>query len=103
METILFVYVPCPSQDVAQKLARMALANALAGCINMWPVTSMYREDDEITADSEVIVLIKTVSSRIDALIDLLKQNHPYTTPCILTGNVLSNESYAAWLQEACK
>lgn len=100
---VTLVYVPCPTLEIAQKLATIALTSHLAGCVNMWPIKSMYRNQGEIKTDEEIAMLIKTVSSNIDALVELLQQNHPYKIPCIVVSHGEGNNAYANWLQETCK
>lgn len=101
MSEIRFVYVPCPSADVAQSLAKSALHARLAACANLFPtIRSLYWWDGELQEDAEAVLLLKTDEAHLDALRAHLLQIHPYEVPCVAVMAPESvNEPYAAWLR----
>ncbi|XP_050527492.1 protein CutA homolog isoform X2 [Daktulosphaira vitifoliae] len=72
-------YVTAPSVDIAKNLARGIITQKLAACVNIIPsITSIYEWDDKINEDSEILMLIKTSTSKVDELTQYIKSKHPY-------------------------
>lgn len=77
--TASIAYVTAPNADVAKTLARGLLEQHLAACINILPgITSIYRWDGAIQEDTEVLMMIKTETRRVDELSQYVRKNHPY-------------------------
>jgi periplasmic divalent cation tolerance protein len=100
---ILICFVTAPSIEVASALAKQAVDRKLAACVNIVPgVRSVYRWQDEIAIDEEVLMLIKTVEAKRAQLQEFIMTEHPYDTPEFL---VLSADQaaahYANWLRES--
>ncbi|XP_064593803.1 protein CutA-like, partial [Zonotrichia leucophrys gambelii] len=67
-------FVTCPNLSVATELARSLVQNRLAACVNIIPgVTSVYTWQGKLEEDSEVLLMIKTRSSRVPALSDFVR------------------------------
>lgn len=100
MSVIRFVYVPCPSIDVAKSVAKSALHARLAACANLFPgVHSLYWWDGELQDDAEAVLLLKTDEAHLEALREHLLDIHPYEQPCVAVIAPESvNEAYACWL-----
>lgn len=67
--------------DKKQKLfvVRKLVEDKLAACVNLIPgITSIYEWKGKIETDSEVLLMIKTRTSRIEQLTNTVKANHPY-------------------------
>lgn len=100
MSEIRFVYLPCPSADVARSLAKSTLHARLAACANLFPaIQSLYWWDGELQEDAESVLILKTDAAHVDALRAHLLETHPYEVPCVAVMAVESmNEAYASWL-----
>ena len=100
MSVIRFVYVPCPSVDVAKSLAKSALHARLAACANVFPgIQSLYWWDGEVQDDAEAVLLLKTDQAHLAALEAHLIEVHPYEVPCVAVMVPESvNAAYADWL-----
>ncbi len=100
MSTIRWVYVPCPSAEVAKSLAKAVLHARLAACANIIPqIHSLYWWEGEIQDDAEAVLLLKTDDAHLEALRERLLEIHPYEIPCVavFTPDAV-NDSYAKWL-----
>lgn len=100
MTTIRFLYVPCPTAEVAAALAKSALHARLAACANIVPtIRSLYWWEGEIQDDAESLLLLKTDAIHLEALRAKLTEEHPYEVPCLATlPPEHVNAAYAAWL-----
>jgi periplasmic divalent cation tolerance protein len=90
-----------PDAEVAVRIARALVEERFAACANLVPqVRSIYRWQDRVEDDSEVLLVIKTRADRIDALAERLRALHPYELPELI---VLPVEGgLAAYLDWVC-
>ncbi|XP_054272460.1 protein CutA homolog isoform X2 [Macrosteles quadrilineatus] len=80
------VYITAPSQEVAKKIARGLVENQLAACVNIIPgITSIYKWEGKIEEDSELLLMAKTKTERIEELTSFVKANHPYSVPEVIS------------------
>ena len=90
----------CGSTQEAEKLARGLVAKRLAACVNVLPsIRSIYRWREEIHADAEVLMIIKTSRSCSDAAQAWLQEHHSYEVPEFLVLPVKQGSpEYLDWL-----
>lgn len=100
MNDALMILCTCPDDAVAGELARMLIEERLAACVQRLPLTaSIYRWQDEIVEEAEVLLLIKTARDRYDALAERLREQHPYELPEIIAVPVTAGlPDYLDWL-----
>ncbi|XP_074872536.1 protein CutA [Carettochelys insculpta] len=96
------VFVTCPSEKVAKDIARAMVEKHLAACVNIIPqVTSIYEWKGKIEEDSEILLMIKTRSSRIPALTDFVRSVHPYEVAEVIALPIeQGNAPYLQWVGE---
>lgn len=100
----LVVQCSCPDADTAARIARALVDERLAACVQALPgMTSTYRWNDEVHVDAEVLLLVKTVSARLDAVKVRIAALHPYEVPELLAFAAVDGApTYLAWLEQAC-
>ena len=90
--------------DGAEAFARGLVEDGLAACVNLVPVTSVYRWEGAIESDPEVLLLVKTSRERLAAIEEALRDRHPYDVPeCVALEPAHVQRTYLAWLMEATR
>jgi len=86
----------------ARRLVRRLVDQRLIACGTVLPgATSVYRWRGGVTEENEVVVLIKTMRSRWEALRAAVAEHHPYEVPELLALPVAAGlERYLAWVSE---
>jgi periplasmic divalent cation tolerance protein len=87
----------------AEKVAKQLVEERLAACVNVLPgVTSVYHWQGKVQHEQEHLLILKTPTDRVEALIERLKELHPYEVPEMISLSVQSGyRPYLDWvLQE---
>jgi len=81
-----FVYMTAGSKAEAQKIGNALVEGRLAACVNILDnMQSIYRWNERIQQDTEVVLIAKTTDNLVSALIDQVKSLHSYDCPCIVS------------------
>jgi periplasmic divalent cation tolerance protein len=88
----------------AGSLARSLVQERLAACVNVIPaIQSVYRWEGRVQDDQEALLVIKSVSGRVEELVSRLTELHPYDVPEALVLPVDGGSArYLEWVSEAC-
>ena len=97
---------PCPvlaltteaDQERAETLAEALLERRLVACVSLQPMRSLYHWQGGLVRESEVQLLMKTSSSRLEALKQAVMTLHSYDTPEWLSWSVDAAPAYRDWL-----
>ncbi|NP_001158614.1 CutA homolog [Oncorhynchus mykiss] len=96
-------FVTCPNEQVAKDPARGIVEKKLAACVNIVPqITSVYEWQGKVQEDSEVLLMIKTRSSKVASLAEYVRSNHPYEVAEVISLPIeQGNPPYLKWLGDA--
>ena len=99
---ILLVLTNLPDRESAEKIARAAVEERVAACVNiLGAARSVYRWQGTVEVADEVPVFIKTTEDRYPALERLVRELHPYDLPEIIAIPVASGlADYLDWVAE---
>lgn len=91
-----------PDPDTAERIARVLVEERLAACVNVLPgVASLYRWEGEVRREPEVMLLLKTRRTRVEALGTRLAELHPYEVPEFVVVTLEAGlPSYLAWVRD---
>lgn len=99
------IFVTVPNKKEAEKIAGSLLKHRLAACVNIIPgITSVYRWKGGIEKSKELLLVIKTSKNKTDNLIKLVKKEHPYDIPEIISLPITKgNKDYLRWISDSIK
>ena len=99
------VLMTVPDLHTAEAVVGSLVAARLTACASILPgVTSLYWWEGEVQRSSEVLVVMKTPTECVDALISRAAELHPYDVPELLALPVENGFSaYLAWVGRECR
>jgi periplasmic divalent cation tolerance protein len=91
------------SDDEAAAIARALVERRLAACVNVVPgIASVYCWQGEVVQEEERLLLIKTMTSRVEAVREAVLELHSYETPELIVLAIESGDpDYLDWLAAA--
>ena len=103
MTDALIALTTFASEEDAARVVRALVEERLVACGNILPgARSIYRWQDAVADEREVVVLMKTRKQDWTALLSRLHELHPYDTPELLALRIAAGApKYMAWLEAA--
>ena len=101
-DEVTSVYMTFPDEETAHGIASALLADRLIACANLLPAgRSLYRWEEEIQDEEEVVGFFKTTEGRLAELIARVEELHPYDTPCVVALDVDGgHKPYLEWVAQ---
>jgi periplasmic divalent cation tolerance protein len=98
----LLVLTTADSEELAKKIAETLVKRHQAACVNIVPaMTSVYRWAGKLERDAELLLLIKTLENRFDAVSATIRELHGYEVPEVFAIPALKVEdAYLRWMVE---
>jgi periplasmic divalent cation tolerance protein len=102
---VQFVYMTAGSKAEAQKIGKALVESRLAACVNIVDnMESIYRWEEEIQQDAEVVLIAKTTDDLISPLIEKVIALHSFDCPGIVSLPVLEGyPPFLNWIQTEVK
>jgi len=99
----LLVLTTADSEELAKKLADTLVKRHQAACVNIVPgMTSVYRWGGRIKRDPELLLLIKTLETRFEAVSATIREIHGYEVPEVFAIPAHKvEEAYLRWVVES--
>ncbi len=96
----IVILCTAPDEAMAQELAARVLGEKLAACATLLPgASSLYYWEGKLEQEYEVQMLFKSDRQHQQALLNYLKQHHPYQTPELLVLPVMAGDKdYLSWI-----
>lgn len=92
------------SADDADLIANAMVFERLAACVQIFPVTSVYRWGGKVERAGELMVHIKTTTARVPAVEKRLIALHGYDLPeFIVLPIIAGSAAYLDWLEEGTR
>ena len=101
----IVVFITTNSADEAQQIAGLLLEQRRAACINIIPkVDSRFWWEGKLDSAQESLLVIKTKSSLLPEIINLVRGIHSYTIPEIIALPIVGgNQDYLDWIDEEAR
>ena len=98
--TFDFVYVTAASPEQAQEIGRKLVEERLAACVNIFEaMKSLYWWQGRIEQANEAVLIAKTRSDLVPALVKRVKALHSYSCPCVVALRVgKGNPDFLKWI-----
>lgn len=98
---ISWVYMTFGSKGEARAIGKVLVEERLVACVNIFDgVTSIYMWEDEMREDPEVVMIAKTTTACLKAVIDRVKSMHSYDCPCVVALSLSDgNSEFLDWIK----
>lgn len=95
------IQVTCGDEDEAHSIADTLVDRRLAACVQQLPIRSTYRWQGSVERDDEILLLVKTVASRIDDVCKTVGELHSYDVPALTVVDIAGgSDDYLTWLRD---
>lgn len=95
-EKFITIETTYPNLPAAKKLAKILLEKELAACIQFSTIKTMYLWQEKVENGSEILVKIKSKNSLYKEIEKIIKDNHIYEIPQILSSFI--DQGFAPYL-----
>jgi len=106
IERDIFVLLStCPDAATAERIARELVGASLVACVNVVPgLRSIYRWNEAVQVDEEVLMILKTPADRLSAARERLVALHPYDVPEVIALPVADgHDPYLQWVVDSTR
>lgn len=98
---MIFVYSTFPNKKEAKRIGLALVRQKLAGCVNIFPIESVYWWQNRLKKEKEYAMIIKTNIQNFRKIEKFILKHHSYDMPCIVEiplGRV--TRKYLKWFNE---
>ncbi|OXB67104.1 hypothetical protein ASZ78_005677 [Callipepla squamata] len=96
------VFINCLNEQIAKDIARGIMDKKLAAYVNILPKSSaLYFWKGELEESTEILLLVRTKTSKISELSDYVRSIHPFEIPEVISLPIdQGNPLYLKWIGE---
>jgi len=98
----LLLYCTAGSLEEAESIGSQLVSERLAACVNILPqMISVYQWQGKTERSQEVVLLVKTVSDKVDRVTSRIVELHSYDCPAVLSLPIESGApEFLQWIAE---
>ena len=99
-QDLIVIVTSVGTEDQALDVAHAIIRNRQAACVNILPnVHSIYRWKGRVCDDTEMLLLIKTVASQFDSVLETIQKVNTYELPEVLAYRVdHASDGFGNWI-----
>lgn len=96
------VYITAGDMEEARKIGRKLVEEKLAACVNIFPITSIFRWKERVDESQEFGIIAKTKTQKVKEIEKRVKELHSYEVPCVVSfGIAKGSADYLKWIGES--
>lgn len=96
------IYITAGNMDEARRIGKKLIEEHLAACVNIFPISSIYRWKDNIEESNEFGMIVKTKTEKVKEIEKRVKQLHSYEVPCVIELKIGEGSAeYLKWIEES--
>lgn len=97
----VLVYITAADEEEALRLGRLLVEENLVACANVVPrLLSCFRWEGRVQQEEESLLLAKTRSELVSAIVDRVKAVHSYEVPAVLALEIKEgNPDFLQWVE----
>lgn len=96
------IYITAGDMEEAKKIGRALVDERLAACVNIFPITSIFRWKGNIDEAQEFGIIAKTKSEKIKDIEKRVKEIHSYEVPCVVSFRINEGSAdFLKWIKES--
>ncbi len=104
MDSVSILLTTVDSAEKAREIARAAISERLAACVQITPVVSHYVWKGELCEAQEHLLQMKHLRRDYPALAAFVRGLHPYETPeMVRIDSAEADPDYVRWLSESTR
>ncbi|MGL4593686.1 MAG: divalent-cation tolerance protein CutA [Thermoguttaceae bacterium] len=102
-DSFIEVHITFPTEQLACDVGTFLVEEHLAACAQVsGPMKSIYYWNGNLESETEFLLVLKTISSRMKKIIICVRERHPYSCPQITAIPILSGtDDYLNWISES--
>ena len=103
MKNIKFFYITAPNAKEAKQISKKLLDKKLIACANVINnVNSYFVWKNKIQNSKEIIICGKTTSKNQKKIIQIVKNLHSYSVPCVIFFDIKNgNRDFLKWIKQS--
>ena len=96
------IYITAGNLEEARRIGKKLIEEHLAACVNIFPISSIYRWKDNIEESNEFGIVVKTKTEKVKEIEKRVKQLHSYEVPCVIEFKIGEGSAeYLKWIEES--
>lgn len=96
------IYITAGDMEEARRIGKKLIEERLAACVNIFPITSIFRWKDNIDEAQEFGVLVKTKTVKVKEIEQRVKEIHSYEVPCVISFKLdEGSPDFLRWIDES--
>ncbi len=95
------IHTTVKDMEEARKIAGALVERKLAACVNMYPVTSVYRWEGKIEEEGEIALSLKSISEKFEDISRIIRTLHSYDLPAITMQEIKGDRDYLKWISDS--
>ncbi len=96
------IYITAGNLEEARRIGKKLIEERLAACVNIFPISSIYRWKDNIEESDEFGMIVKTKTEKVKEIEKRVKLLHSYEVPCVIEFKIGEGSAeYLKWIEES--